>query len=342
MMIKYAVDKNGKLRYINDVATGLKCDCHCPECNAMLIAKNGGVLKEHHFAHVSGLECEHAGETVLHLLAKEVLIEKKQIITPRFNDYKEKIITFDEILTEEKFAGGRRADAVGVCKGRKLYIEFKVSHAVDEDKLNDIKKSGESCIEYDLSRLSQDITKEELAEALLNPSENNIIYQWIYAPVLEQRERDKENAKKKKWEEEERKREQQIQSIEDRYNGKVLHWEECRHCGFHTNWLEYLKHGELRPDEEGYIEHRFNKLKPKCKWRGESRCIIGDENGAQHFLCLCPYDRDSNMMVFELDNYRLLAISEDYNGSVINYKKRYPSDGEIEQYGLKTIWEGQK
>lgn len=344
-MIKYAPDKNGKLHYIEDVATGLKCGCYCPECNALLIAKNGGSNREHHFAHESGLECEHAGETVLHLLAKEVLHETKQITTPRFNDFKEKTITFDDILTEERFAGGRRADAVGVCykdgDTRKLYIEFKVSHAVDEYKLNDIRKSGVSCIEYDLSHLPQEITKAELADILIHPNKYNIVYKWIYAPVLEKKENDEKVKKKKQQEEDELKKKQQIQEIESRSGGKVLHWQDCKDCGFHTNWLDYLKHGELHADDEGYIEHRFNRLKPKCEWR-KPRYITGDENGAEHILCMCPYDCDSNIKIFENNGFRLLAISNGYHSGFVKYEKRYPFDEEFDIYGLEKIWEGRK
>lgn len=37
--------------HIDDVPNGAKCNCICKSCNDELIARNGGKLKKHHFAH---------------------------------------------------------------------------------------------------------------------------------------------------------------------------------------------------------------------------------------------------------------------------------------------------
>ncbi len=69
-LLKYALDRQNNIVYIDDVAKGLACDCHCPSCNERLVAKNGGSKRVHHFAHASGIECENAYESILHKLAK--------------------------------------------------------------------------------------------------------------------------------------------------------------------------------------------------------------------------------------------------------------------------------
>jgi len=74
--------KNGRVVSVDQVENGLACGCRCPDCDGILIAKNRGEIKVHHFAHESGQICETSQETALHLLAKEVLIEQKAILLP--------------------------------------------------------------------------------------------------------------------------------------------------------------------------------------------------------------------------------------------------------------------
>lgn len=74
--LTYALDSpssEGKLVNIDEVENGNACNCFCPACHEPLIAKNNGEIREHHFAHKSGTECEHAYESMLHLYAKEAI-----------------------------------------------------------------------------------------------------------------------------------------------------------------------------------------------------------------------------------------------------------------------------
>lgn len=48
--------KEGKLVDIDSVDNGLACGCKCIACGADLIARNNGVVREHHFAHRGGNE----------------------------------------------------------------------------------------------------------------------------------------------------------------------------------------------------------------------------------------------------------------------------------------------
>ena len=82
-ILTYALDAHGKMVYIEDVSNGLACKCRCPQCQEPLIAKNGGEIREHHFAHVSGNECEGAYETAFHLLAKEIISQEKSVMVPQ-------------------------------------------------------------------------------------------------------------------------------------------------------------------------------------------------------------------------------------------------------------------
>lgn len=69
--LTYALNSDGRLVHIDEVVNGQECHCICPACKEPLVAKNGGGVRIHHFAHQSGTDCAHAYETMLHLLAKE-------------------------------------------------------------------------------------------------------------------------------------------------------------------------------------------------------------------------------------------------------------------------------
>ena len=55
-MLTKAKGKNGKLVDINDVPSGLECECTCPGCGGKLVAKKGEDTA-HHFAHYRIQDC---------------------------------------------------------------------------------------------------------------------------------------------------------------------------------------------------------------------------------------------------------------------------------------------
>lgn len=173
--INYALNENQKLVFVDDVPNGKECGCVCPNCGEKLMAKNGGSKREHHFAHLSGTECEGAYESMLHLLAKErirnAFLEKdsfllwheyiascnrmdtciiqsrrgcQQISETSFNlkeyyDSCEQEVCYDSIRrrSDLKFFSSTSTDTPPI------YIEFFVTHACDEEKLH----TGENIIE---------------------------------------------------------------------------------------------------------------------------------------------------------------------------------------------------
>lgn len=70
-LLTYAFDKNGDFVSVDEVPTGIACNCTCPACHEPLVAKNGGSKRVHHFAHASGVDCGSAYESMLHIIAKQ-------------------------------------------------------------------------------------------------------------------------------------------------------------------------------------------------------------------------------------------------------------------------------
>lgn len=182
----YAV-KDGKVIHISAVESGLSCGCTCPACGESLVAKKGQKMM-HHFAHKSGSDCEYGYETSLHLAAKEILREAKQFKIPAVyvefpKSYKEKekisderIIPIDDVALEQR-CGDVVPDIVINSKGQTLFVEIFVTHKVDDDKLEKIRKQGISTIEIDLSSLDEDLVYDNLPDILIN---NCNLKAWVY------------------------------------------------------------------------------------------------------------------------------------------------------------------
>lgn len=174
-----------KLIHISEAERGKSCDCICPSCNSSLIAKKGEKLA-HHFAH-SIENCEYGYETSLHLAAKEILQESKEIIIPpvvlKFSSYieniflaSEKRVPIDRVELEKRFESVV-PDVVVYSGGKPLYIEICVTHKVDAEKKKKITEQGISTVEIDLSTRELLRSNDDFKEILLNEVENKT---WIY------------------------------------------------------------------------------------------------------------------------------------------------------------------
>lgn len=178
-LLTYAFDSNGDFVHIDEVPKGLACNCYCPSCKEKLVAKNGGTIRIHHFAHASGVDCEGAYESMLHQLAKlriqEAFLSKDvfnikfeyrsncpQIHTCQFVRSSECYKAFPNIFNLKDFYDSceqelvydsinRRSDLkIFSSKNPKLvpiYIEFIVTHASDSNKLHSGRKIIETKLE---------------------------------------------------------------------------------------------------------------------------------------------------------------------------------------------------
>ncbi len=178
-------------------------DYLCPGCKQPVIAKKGA-KKVHHFAHKSAGSCSTGYETALHLLAKEIIVRERTFRLPdssdRFARHKrttvlasDNEITFrlplaysvevepGKVRSEQKL-GNRIPDIIIDAHGKQLVVEIFVTHAVDEEKLNDLEGEGVSVVEVDLRELAN-VTKDELTKILCEEPYHKT---WLYNSKMEQ------------------------------------------------------------------------------------------------------------------------------------------------------------
>ena len=184
--LQYAL-KSDRIVSVFDVESGLSCGCYCPECGARLIARKGKE-RVYHFAHYKVSECKNCFETALHMLAKQILRDKKQLYVPKIpsrTDYNNRLICFSEAIEEKTFDNGIRADVflyspMGFVSGFDgLCVEIKVSHKVDDNKIFKLFNAGISAIEIDLSGIRDNFSKYDVEMLLLNGNKTR----WIYTPT---------------------------------------------------------------------------------------------------------------------------------------------------------------
>lgn len=197
-LLTYAI-LNDTLVHIDSVENGIKCNCVCPNrnCNGKLIAKNNEAnIMTHHFQHYNLEDCEGAYESALHMLAKKIISEKKEIYFPNYighkgvsflNDIfkKGELVRFDRVILEEYYKiedETVKIDVVGYLKDKKYFIEFAKTHFVDKGKKIKLEKLGIPCIEINIS--NQELDEEKLAKTLLSEESVNLS-KWIICKELD-------------------------------------------------------------------------------------------------------------------------------------------------------------
>ena len=214
---------------IGDTERGEKCNCKCPYCGGILLAKLGDI-KQHHFAHKGNL-CDpvKAQETGLHKLAKEIIQENYSILVPELIIKRDEIIPDDinafvaakvkidlpdikavrveyDSVEIEKQINDIIADTVIRIKGKPRIVEVAVTHKVDDVKEKKLAKIRTDAFEIDLSDLLKSTpTREEIVNAVLSDETNR---NWIFNSKKEQLLEEKKEEFLKEYEKEEWKQEQ--------------------------------------------------------------------------------------------------------------------------------------
>lgn len=194
--LPFGINKDGNIIHIADieVESGKRCGLFCPSCKSPLVAAKGRI-KQHHFKHGVDHECKGALESAIHLAAKQMIIERKEIILPAFiltatkmdskrKEYTEKetvtrckTVSFDSVQ-DEKELHGMKVDILASLGNRQLIIEIFYRHKVDDQKREKIITSNISAIEINLSNLTQeDLKDREAFWSYINETQH---IQWLH------------------------------------------------------------------------------------------------------------------------------------------------------------------
>lgn len=187
------------LIHIDDVPSGLTCDCVCPHCKVALIARKGEI-RRHHFAHHSTkAACEHGYQTTLHMMAKDILSKCAMLAIPPIRATANKTqfilnwgkdIKIDSVQLEKKVSN-IIPDVIikHEHKGKyyELLVEIVVTHDIDEYKLQKIRALDIATLRIDLTSYDdRNLSYLELEDVILRQSSKK---SWVHSPILRKYER---------------------------------------------------------------------------------------------------------------------------------------------------------
>jgi hypothetical protein len=202
--------KDGVLYEPRQVLNGKDCGCFCPGCNHPLVARKNA--KTPHFAHAAGKVCGNGIESAIHLAAKQLIAERMELALPavyvqlparwgpdedgwnwvriqeRNTLYNSCLMPLSKVSIEP-WLDGFRPDIVVVEAGSdaEILVEIAVTHFVDENKLDKIRKRGIRTIEIDVSNARGAVGFDMLNRLLFSvPTKAK----WLHHPQAEQMELD--------------------------------------------------------------------------------------------------------------------------------------------------------
>lgn len=282
-LLTYAL-KEGKLVHISKVKNGYECGCICPKCKEELSAvaniESKRYKKEAHFSHKDGSKCSGGYESALHLLAKDVFAETKELFLPDFhydytpsNDesfYKKGMkVSFETVILEKEISFENaifKPDAIGTVSGKNLVVEFAITSFCNEEKRSKIRRSKISAIEIVIDPKTAILDPAYIKKLLLEDKKSKY---FLFNPLLEKRykiEQQEKLAKKKLQEEESKKREDlRIKNLIQckKYNILQIQGKEVSLCPKNKDFFNYMKSSEY------YNHPEIKNLVNGAFWNGE-------------------------------------------------------------------------
>ena len=189
----FAVDKNGRVRAVEEVARGLACDCVCPTCGEAVVAKQGEI-RGWHFAHVSGAECVGAAESALHHAAKQTLVDAKGMHVPESHlSHTDQLPDGRTTTGSARMPGGWvdflsaeverplgliKPDVLTFLPRGMLMVEIAVTHFADSKKISQIEGLAIPTIEIDLASMNRSRWDWDTLQELVVDADYNKEWLW--------------------------------------------------------------------------------------------------------------------------------------------------------------------
>jgi len=158
-MLVFASDASGKVVSINNVKNGKACNCFCIACNDPLVARNGGTVYAHSFAHTTKEESRTCLMTALHRYAQEYFLTAKTINLPAITIYHRgysktepsRKVLINSAKLEYSIHNKYIADVKLETDIGDLLVEIKVTSPCSAEKINFYREEKIASLEYDLS-----------------------------------------------------------------------------------------------------------------------------------------------------------------------------------------------
>jgi hypothetical protein len=197
LLQSFAINNLGELVSVRQVERGKACNCCCPGCGEVVIARQGEV-RTWHFAHESGADCEGGAESALHLAAKQIILREAIVMTPAVEATAHRTLPDGRRGSGAAFlaaahhnlrgvqleapVGVIRPDVLAYTDAGSLIVEIAVTHPVDQEKATLLEQTGIAAMEIELiPDLFQEWTWESLKEAVINDPLNR---HWLYHPEM--------------------------------------------------------------------------------------------------------------------------------------------------------------
>jgi hypothetical protein len=175
--------QNGVPVGIENVPSGLACNCFCPSCGGILQARKG-MKNTPHFSHdpsANKMECRNALETSIHA---ELSISVSDVDSlGREQIESEVILSMQKIKISDAQIEQRffdvRPDITVYVNEEPVLIEIAVTHFIDEIKKAKIREMNVRAVEINLSKVDYRISKSELREIIIESTKEK---KWISYP----------------------------------------------------------------------------------------------------------------------------------------------------------------
>ena len=181
-----------------EVERGLNCGCTCPGCGARLVANHPkSENRRKYFSHHANSGCSTGYESALHRAAKRVLQDARRVLVPSIaatiNLYDketqadatvtkyigEREILLESVEQEVREYSGFVPDIVAIVGGKPLLIEIAVTHLVDDEKLEKLKRLGYPVMEIYLEPENEVPSLEEIEKLVISTAHNR---SWLVNP----------------------------------------------------------------------------------------------------------------------------------------------------------------
>ena len=180
--------RQGVLTHVGDAARGLECNCTCPFCGCVLVAKRGSE-RVPHFAHYEATPCKWGPETAIHLLAKEIIERNTALVLPKILSlYSGKVlrpegrVNYTNVRVEQRYHD-IIPDIIVSAEKHDLVIEVFVTNKVRSEKTKKIQAHKIAAIEIDVRNLRYAMNRHAIEQAIIEGVDRK---RWIYSPKAAQ------------------------------------------------------------------------------------------------------------------------------------------------------------